>query len=235
MSTNYFILYKKKNIDISNNNENQIILFNFNNIYLLPQTNLEYYKTNGLFENNLIEWCKQYCSLEKMFIDIGAHTGTYTLSLASYSKNVYAFEPQRMTYYALCGGVVLSGYQNITCIQKGLGSISQIGNQTLKIISNDGGGSSLHANVGIIREEVIKIQTLDSYNFSEIGFIKMDVEDNELYVLQGSKETIKRCGYPKILFESNTNNSQLFNYLINEFNYNILNITGYSNMFLATR
>jgi FkbM family methyltransferase len=140
-----------------------------------------------------------------------------------------------MTFYALCGGVALSGFQNVTCLQKGLGSSSQIGNQTLKIISNDGGGSSLHAETGIICEEVIEIQTLDSYNFSNIGFIKMDVEENELYVLEGGKETIKRCGYPKILFESNSDNPELFNYLINEFNYNIININGYSNMFLATK
>ena len=142
--------------------------------------------------------------------------------------------PQKMTFYALCGGVALSGYQNITCIQKGLGSHTQIGNQTLKIVSNDGGGSSLHAKNGILSEEIIEIQTLDSYNFSKIGFIKMDVEENELSVLEGGKETIKRCGYPKILFESNSDNPLLFNYLINEFNYTITNINGYTNMFLAT-
>ena len=235
MSTSYFILSKKRNTDISNNDENQIIVFEPRDNHLLPRTNLDYYVKNGLFENGLIEWCKQFCSLETIFIDIGAHTGTYTLSLASCSKNVYAFEPQKMTFYALCGGVALSGYHNITCVQKGLGSVAQIGEQTLKIVSNDGGGSSLHAETGIISEEVIEIQTLDSYNFSEIGFIKMDVEENELFVLEGSKETIKRCGYPKILFESNSDNPSLFNYMINEFDYNIIKISGYNNMFLATR
>ena len=166
------------------------------------------------------------------FIDIGAHTGTYTNSLASYSKHVYAFEPQKMTFYALCGGVALSGHHNITCIQKGLGSTDQIGQQTLKIVGNDGGGSSLHANTGILCEEIIDIQTLDSYHLYDIGFIKMDVEENELYVLEGGKETIQRCK-PVILFESNTENPVLFNYL-HELHYTIHTIHGYMNMFLAT-
>jgi len=235
MSTTYFILSKKKYTEISNNTENKIMVFEPREIHILPRTLLDNYVKNGLFESNLIEWCKQYCSPETTFLDIGAHTGTYTLSLAAYSENVYAFEPQKMTFYALCGGVALSGHQNVTCIQKGLGSPTQIGQQTLKIVSNDGGGSSLHADKGILSEEVIEIQTLDSFNLSKIGFIKMDVEENELYVLEGGKETIKRSGYPKILFESNSYNSALFNYLINEFDYNITTVIGYNNMFLATR
>ena len=234
MSTNYFILTKIKNTEIANNEENKVMVFDSRDIHILPQSNLEYYIKHGLFENLLIDWCKQYCSQNTTFLDIGAHTGTYSLSLASLSKHVYAFEPQKLTYYALCGGVALSQYKNITCIQKGLGSPEQIGNQLLKIISNDGGGSSLHATTNILCEESIEIITLDSLDLNDIGFIKMDVEDNELYVLEGAKETIKKCGYPKIVFESNSDNPKLFDYLRNEFNYNIINIGGYNNMYLAT-
>lgn len=231
--TRYFILSKRINVDISNNDENQIIVIEPRNVNLLPRVHLDYHINHGLFENNLIEWCKQFCSKNTNFIDIGAHAGTYTTSLASYSKHVYAFEPQKMTFYALCGGVALSGHYNVTCIQKGLGSPTQVGEQKLKIVSNDGGGSSLHAKTGILSEESIEIQTLDSYNLSDISFIKMDVEENELYVLQGGKETIKRCN-PKILFESNKDNPILFHYL-HELNYTIININGYNNMFLATK
>jgi len=235
MSTNYFILTKSKNTNTYNDEDNKIMVFDSRNIYILPQNNLEYYVSNGLFEKYLIDWCLQYCSKDTIFLDIGAHTGTYAISLASSSKHVYAFEPQRLTYYALCGGVVLSNYKNITCIQKGLGSLEQVGNQTLKIISNDGGGSSLHATSNILSEEKIEIITLDSLNLSDIGFIKIDVEENELYVLKGAKETIKRSGYPKIIFESNLENPTLFNYLITEFDYNIISVNGFTNMFLATR
>ena len=235
MTTKYFILTKIKNIETGNDENNKVMVFDSRDIYILPQNNLEHYINNGLFEKYLIDWCKQYCSKDTNVLDIGAHTGTYALSLASLSNHVYAFEPQRLTFYALCGSVALSNYQNITCIQKGIGSPEQVGEQVLKIISNDGGGSSLHAIDGVISEEKIDIITLDSLDLNNIGFIKMDVENNELYVLRGAEETIKRCGYPKIVFESNSDNPDLFNYLSNEFGYNIISINGSNNMYLATK
>jgi FkbM family methyltransferase len=110
-----------------------------------------------------------------------------------------------MSYYALCGSVALSNIHNVTCYQVGLGSPEQVGEQTLKIVSEDGGGSTLHATSGILREEVIQIKTLDSFQIKNIGFIKMDVEENELYVLQGAVETLRNSNYPTIIYECNPN------------------------------
>jgi FkbM family methyltransferase len=236
MSTKYFILSKEHTID---NEKDQVIFINRPTTYILPQVNMEYYTKNGLFENRLIEWTKQLITKDKTIIDIGAHTGTYAISLAELCNKVYCFEPQKMTYYALCGSVALSNMQNITCFQTGLGSENQVGKKTLKIVSNDGGGSSIHVTQDILREEEIEINTLDSYNFDNIGFIKMDVEENELDVLKGATETIIRSNYPKILFESNTNNKiirgELFNYLTNVLAYRIIPIGGYENMYLAEK
>jgi FkbM family methyltransferase len=235
MSTKYFILSKPQNTTISDNTQNQIVCLNpHSEIHILPKTNLEYYANHGLFESGLIEWCKQFCRLDKGVLDIGAHSGTYSISLAGVSKRVYAFEPQRMTYYALCGSVALSGIENIDCHKVGLGSVGQVGTQSLKIVSNDGGGSSLHSTSGVLREESIEIITLDSMGLSDIGFIKMDVEENELFVLQGGVLTLARSGYPPILFESNTgdNNGELFQY-IRSLGYKIITVGGCNNMFLA--
>ena len=175
--------------------------------------------------------------MDKVFLDIGAHTGTYAVSLASYCKHVYCFEPQKMTYYALCGSVALSNIDNITCFKSGLGSIDQIGQRSLKIVSNDGGGSSIHAETGVLREEAIQINTLDNFQLSDIGFIKMDVEENELHVLKGATDTLRRSNYPKILFESNPDSGEvsrdLFSYLTDVLNYRIVQIGGSSNMYLA--
>jgi hypothetical protein len=43
-----------------------------------------------------------------------------------------------------------------------------------------------------------------------------------------------RAGYPKILFESNNENSALFNYLRDVLGYQIVKVSGYFNMYLAT-
>jgi len=234
MSTDYF-LFMKTNPSVSDDTTSQIIVPKAR-VHILPAVNLSYYKDNGLFEKHLIEWCKQLCNKEKVFLDIGAHSGTYTIELAPYSKHVYSFEPQKMTYYSLCGSVALSGMTNIDCLQLGLGSKDQTGIQTLHIVSNDGGGSTLHREGHeheLKRTEQIQVVTLDSIGITDtVGFIKMDVEENELQVLLGAKELIQRCR-PKILFESNRENPALFDYLKTILGYNIIPVGGVTNMFLA--
>jgi FkbM family methyltransferase len=157
--------------------------------------------------------------------------------LAPYAGRVLAFEPQKMTYYALCGGVALSGITNVECLKLGLGNEAQTGAKTLHIVSNDGGGSTVHAPPSdkVLNSELIEIRTLDSFGLQgQISFIKMDVEENELQVLQGGMETIVRCGYPKILFESNSQtNTALFDYLREILGYQIVKVSGFFNMYLA--
>jgi len=222
---NKYFIYTKPNRSIT--------LLNNNKTFVLPAINLPYYHAKGLFEEPLIEWSKQLCDPNKIFVDIGAHTGTYSIELADKCAMVHAFEPQRMTYYALCGSVALSSANNVLCHNIGLGSPEQVGKQVLKIVSQDGGGSSLHAKSGIIQTETIEIRTLDSYEMDDIQFIKMDVEDNELHVLKGAVETIKRCNYPKILFESNQQNDELFKFIV-DLGYKIIQIEGVNNMFIAS-
>jgi FkbM family methyltransferase len=245
MACSYFILTKPIDKPIHNNDNNQIIYLNKIHNYILPQSNIDYYMKNGLFESHLIEWSKQFCSKDKIMLDIGAHSGTYTIALSNYSKHVYSFEPQKMTYYALCGSVALSNLRNITCYNYGLGSQEQVGIKDLFIVSNDGGGStvvgssnkdSTHNNALAI--EKIEIKTLDSFNISNIGFIKIDVEENELNVLYGSLETLKNSNYPTILFECNKDKAinwkELFEFL-NNLGYKTVSVSGVSNMFLACR
>jgi len=235
MSTKYFIMTKSIDSKTYDNEKNQILYLNNKEVHILPQINIAYYAQHGLFECQLIEWCKQFCAKDKNFLDIGAHSGTYSISLSAQCQQVYSFEPQKMTYYSLCGSVALSGMENITCYQYGLGSPEQVGKQTLKIVSNDGGGSSLHSTSGILREEIIEVKTLDDFAFSDIGFIKMDVEENELFVLKGALETLKRNNYPTILFESNFENVELFDY-IKEIGYSaIIPVGGCQNMYLTQR
>jgi FkbM family methyltransferase len=240
MSTNYFILTKSSDTRVDDNTDNQIVHLNpgKRQVFFLPEINLDYYWRRGLFECQLIEWSKQFCNTKKSFLDIGAHTGTYAISLSKYARSVIAFEPQRATYYALCGGVAASGLSDkIVCHQCGLGSEEQVGTQVLKIVSNDGGGSSLapDEHEKVLREETIEVRTLDSFGLYGIGFIKMDVENNELNVLRGALNTLLQSGYPPILFESNGPNPELFEFLKEALKYKIVTVGGVNNMFLACK
>ena len=237
MSTPYFILTKSCKRSTSDTATDQIIYLGPRLHYILPQVNIDYYAKRGLFESALIDWCKQFLTQDKVFLDIGAHTGTYALSLASHCSKVEAFEPQRATYYALCGSIALSNLTHkVEAHNFGLGSEDQVGVQTLHIVSADGGGSSLWTNGPnpVLMTETIEVRTLDSMNLSNIGFVKMDVEDNEWSVLKGAQETFRRSGWPTFMFESNRENGALFDFVRDEMGYTIISISGVSNMFLAT-
>lgn len=232
MSCEYFIFTKPKGQDVTVNKSNQVLVFT-RDMFILPKTNIDYYKSNGLFESSLIEYSKKLCEKNKIMLDIGAHSGTYSICLADKCKHIYSFEPQRLTYYSLCGSVSLSNLTNVTCLNYGLGSPEQVGENKLFIVSNDGGGSTLiQTQNQVLTTEIVNIRTLDSFEIDNIGFIKMDVEENELNVLKGALDTLRRSNYPCILFESNTHDKQLFDYLIS-LSYKINPIDGYNNMFLA--
>lgn len=240
ISTKYFLLNRSASSRTDNNTDNHIIHVNpgKRQVFLLPEVNLDYYWRKGLFECHLIEWAKQFCKPDKLFLDIGAHTGTYSISLAAHCREVFAFEPQKSTFYALCGGVAMSCLANrITCHNCGLGSDDQVGEQKLKIVSADGGGSSLlpDKNHAVLREETIAVKRLDDFGFSNVGFIKMDVENNELNVLKGALETLLNSDYPPILFESNGENPALFGFLREALKYKIVKVGGVSNMYLACK
>lgn len=243
MSTKYFLLTKNNDDEISNNDNDQLFFINKSRSYILPYNNLNYYNSYGLFENGIITWCRQFCSNQGVFLDIGAHTGTYSISLANSCKKVYAFEPQLMTYYALCGSVALSNLYNIKCVPLALGSSDQVGKISLNIRSNDGGGSSVcQLNPSeIIGKEEIDIQTLDAFwmNIDEsISFIKLDVEYNELNVLKGGINTLIKNNYPTILFEANHDDikkNDLIAFLEQTLSYTVVVVNGTSNMFLAVK
>ena len=235
MTTQYIILSKDDRDAVYDNKKNQFFHINRAPCYFLPAHNHDYYVKHGLFESGLIEWCKQFCNPNSVFLDIGAHTGTYAISLAPFAKKVYAFEPQKMTYYALCGGVALSNMNNIDCINYGLGSDDQVGTQTLNLVSADGGGSTLQeVQCAVIGKERVEVRRLDDMQIQgPISFIKMDIEGNELNAIKGGVETLRRNNYPRILFESNCENAELFQF-IKDIGYKVISVSGTFNMFLAT-
>ncbi len=211
----------------------------FNRVsYLLPVGNMEYHRNYGLFENTLIEWCKQFCNKAKSFVDIGAHTGTYSISLAPYCNHVHAFEPQKDIFYALCGGIALSNLNNVSAYNLALGAHTQIGTATLYVEPNDGGGTSLIPQEGYEKHST-EIYSLDylAYTVENIGFIKIDAEGSEYNILLGAKEILKLNNYPPILFENNQNNITSGDVvtLLQEYGYNIVEVNNYPNMFLATK
>jgi len=236
----YFILSKSDRGEILDMEHDQIVYINQPKIMIIPREYVSHHSLHGIYECSLMTWIAQeFSSKDKVFLDIGAHTGTFSVNLAPHFKHIYAFEPQKMTYYALCGSIALSNLENVTCINTALGSEEQCktGTAILNITSEDGGTSSIYpsSTLPTLREEIVQIKTLDTYVDifkGDIGAIKIDVENNELDVIKGALKCLEKSNYPRIFFEADADEGELFDFL-KGLGYRTLKIQSYANMYLA--
>ena len=220
-------------------------------IYVLPnQGSYQALSTSpgGIPEGSLIWWALDALMPEnKVFIDIGANVGTWTIPFAASKKvmAVHSFEPQTHVREALYAGIAFNRLVEKVIVHKvALGSEEQVGYLDLKIISEDGGGSSI-CSLPTNRwcgSETVQVETADNVlrHEKDIGLIKIDVEGNELEVLQGMSKVLIKNNYPKILFEAwlvdwyYEKKQKTFDYLVS-LGYKIVNISGYSEVFLAEK
>lgn len=132
-------------------------------------------------------------------IDAGANIGTYTYFLRKHARRVYAFEPNPNL-----AGKLSRLFPQV--VVRNLALSDKPGEVVLKM-PLDAHGNELHELSSIAqtfqcptRDFAVKSVTIDSEQFDNIGFLKVDVEQHEREVLRGAMETIKRCR-PTILTE----------------------------------
>lgn len=203
--------------------------------YILPAGHSEYHKKSGLFESQLMNWCLQFSRENGVFVDAGAHTGTYSVYMADYFAEVHAFEPQRSVYYALCGSVALSGLNNVVCHNLALSDVPFKTLSRLNITSVDGGGSTLeNPEEPVLDSYMVPIQRLDAMEIQDVAFMKIDTEGHEVRVLAGSIQTLKQSGWPPVIFECNNDAQGVYEFLGSLTPYRIHPVRGTTNMFLAS-
>jgi FkbM family methyltransferase len=227
----FFLLTKKAGEAMSNRDTDVLLeyqtFFENKHVFLLPTSLSGNTIDKGLHDGHIIDLILKHSvdhSKNKIFVDVGAHTGTYTVALAPHFRRVYSYEPQRTTFHALCGSVALNGLRNVHCIRKALGSDEQRGRcTTLYVRSEDGRDSTIVAQPSLeklkkcLQVEGTEVTTLDTcpefadarriyepeeYASSMIGFIKVDIQGNELECLKGAMHSILKSGHPPILFTS---------------------------------
>ena len=217
-------------------------------LLLFPEISVaKWFYEGGIAERLLINWVTEtFISPDKVFIDIGAHVGTYAWTCGKKAQHTYAFECSPKTFCYLAANVALQGLEHrITVYPFALGSIE--GNVEYYIRSEDVGGNGIKflSEADKTRETIsVMEKTLDSFKLKNVGFIKIDVEGVELEVLRGAEDTLRQNGYPKILFEcwgewkeaegvpAKKLKADLFSYL-EEIGYSIKSIQGYRDMFIA--
>jgi FkbM family methyltransferase len=185
---------------------------NENGFMFVPEARVakDYFNT-GFYERNYIDWVisNNFIKADKNVIDIGAHIGFYTIAFAEKAKHVYSFECSPKSFNYLCGNIALNNKDyKVTKYNCALTNETQKDKNVNYYIRdpNDGGGNGISK---FLYDEVkntpfieVPAKTLDSFNLTNVNFIKIDVEGHEKEVLQGAVKTIIENDYPKIFFES---------------------------------
>ncbi|MEI7376381.1 FkbM family methyltransferase [Dickeya chrysanthemi] len=150
--------------------------------------------------------------------DIGANLGAYTVPVASEIEKqggvVYSFEPQKIVYYQLCGNIFLNRLENVTALNKAVGSedsVIEIPIPDYQKMTNAGAFSmvdeyrTMTGTSNCMSEEThfVQVIKLDDLLFKEkTRFVKIDVEGLETEVLTGAIGFLEHNDFPPFAFEA---------------------------------
>ena len=135
-------------------------------------------------------------------IDVGANQGIFAFALSEIADKVVAFEPN--PDYALFARWMLRGRAEV----HELALSNAPGRATFHVpLADDGmvlhlAGNLKHTHAQFRNERTfaVEVRTLDGFGFTDVRFIKVDVEGSERDVLEGGRATIAR-DRPVLLME----------------------------------
>lgn len=132
-------------------------------------------------------------------VDVGAHLGAHALALAALvgpAGRVHAFEPQARIADLLERNAAQNRRENVYVNRVALGDGSAEAlwyDRPAYGRAGNFGGVELRKEIGTDTAWGVDARTLDSFNLPALGFLKVDVEGAEVEVLNGARDTIKRC------------------------------------------
>lgn len=147
-----------------------------------------------------------------LFVDIGAHVGTYSIRATRLYDQVVAFEPTNATRKVLEKNRDMNHVTNLTIYPVALGDSEGWATIYHFPFISGYGGNSLHYVHPFYRSKhgkfanKVDVRTLDSYGLQP-DLIKIDVEGFELEVLKGASETMKRTR--KLVVEVHSNHAEV--------------------------
>jgi FkbM family methyltransferase len=156
---------------------------------------------------------------EGTFIDVGAHTGYYSLYMLPLVSAVYAFEPDEQSFSILAN--YQKQYANFFAFRQAVSKHKGIMNSHTK-----GMGYSFIENTAAdsfspIKTKEIEVIKIDDYLNDYKSFvtgIKIDVDGPDLDVLEGALATIKKY-QPIVLTELSSKETQRLYDICNNINY----------------
>lgn len=144
-----------------------------------------------------------FCDKDKTAIDIGANKGIYSYYMAKFSDDVIAFEPNVDLWTGLrclLGRKFRLESAALSCASTTASLRLDQSNTGVSTIEEKNDLSCVKDQSNVVTR-VVETRTLDSFEFSNIAMIKIDVEGHEEAVIEGAALTIAR-NRPVLLIES---------------------------------
>ena len=176
---------------------------------------------------------KKFSNKNKLlFIDCGCNYGFYSFYTASLSEKnlILSIEASKDTSDEFIKNLNLNFFKNINFFNN---AVSNTTNENIPFFEsvNDWESSQTHNNFNFVSELKVKSIKIDSllkqYSLNDYNvIIKLDVEGNEINVIKGALEVIKKSEpliiieFSKYIFENKDNIDYLNNFL-NEYDYSI--------------
>ena len=137
------------------------------------------------YQKNKLDEALKYVKNFNSAIDAGANYGLMSYNLNSKFSKIHAFEVRKNVEKFQLDNVVVYDY-----------GLSDKEENVSLIYNKHSFGTSVNKN----QSGECPCTTIDSFNFQDIDFIKMDCEGYEPYILRGAENTIKKFK-PVILME----------------------------------
>lgn len=146
----------------------------------------------GFGELRILEWlCENQVGENRTILDIGCHIGNHSLFFTNFlnAKRVIGFDAARNAARYYCVNVPNAIFYNVA-----VGLEDEEVPLYGDIFNYRFGQSQVAGNRYIRRPEVrfVRTRAIDSFNFGDVGLIKIDVEGWEINVIRGARETIIR-------------------------------------------
>ena len=174
------------------------------------------------------------------YVDIGANVGHTSVNFSKYFDKFICFEPNPEAFKILEFefGLLLKEIPDIMFSLYNL-AISNTNCETTLYVPNSrsGWGSidnrryepMLKNNKVQVEQINIEARTLDSFNFTDIAFIKIDTEQHEDKVCEGMVNTLIKNSYPNVFLENKRNESSKGIELLKTLGYSQVPVNLYKN------